>query len=85
MAVGVIEVADQSVAHTLSGRPDTSLTFSELNEAIDHVGSTYQQYTVLVTGTYYALTPVVQNDWRTSFYMPLFDAPAWWPLPAEAD
>ncbi len=84
IALGVLDFADRSVAHTVEGRPQIALTFGELDGAIDHVADTYQRYAILVTGTYYGLLPVVVDDWQSSFYRPLFDAPAWWPRkPAE--
>ncbi len=77
----VVQFADESLAHTIPGRPMVEgLTFGNLNKAIDHVTETFQQYAAMLTGNWYALVPIVTPEWKSSFYRPLFDAPEWWPL-----
>ena len=77
----VIDFADRSVAHVVDGRPHFPLTFAELDAAIDGASEVFQRYTGLVTTTYYAHTPVVQEDWMSTFYRPIFPAPDWWTPP----
>jgi hypothetical protein len=77
VAEGVMTFADRSVAHTAEGRAHHPLTFGELDAAIDQVAKVFQDYAVLVTGTYHFLTPVIQDNWQAAFYRPLFDSSGW--------
>ena len=75
IAGDVIELADVAVAH-ISAQARPALTFGELDGAIVQTGELFQKYAGLVTSTHYVLTPAV-DEWRSSFYEPLFDKP--WP------
>jgi len=84
IAQKVVDFADAAVAHLTEGRPRPSLTFGELDEAIDNTGRLFQTYAALLTNTHYALTPDVDDEWRSTFFRPLFKPPEWWPADIDS-
>jgi hypothetical protein len=77
VAARVLDLADESIAH-ITDKPRPAVTFRELNGAIDHTGRIFIRYGALLTGTEYQLIPVVDENWKLTFYRPLFSPPPGW-------
>jgi AbiU2 len=62
---------DEHLAHD-AAEPTvaTAPTFRDLHEAIDVMCATFQQYAVTLTGAWWALDGLIQDDWRAIFRAP---------------
>jgi hypothetical protein len=70
---GVNTYVDKVVAHMDATRTPPSLTWVELDEAIDLLGQTFKQvFLMLTASTMWTLEPQIQTDWKRPFRTPLF-------------
>jgi hypothetical protein len=68
----IVTYASRAIAHTdQKGAP--SLTWDELSQAIDDLGTHFQQFGSVFHATHYELLPVVQDDWQGPFRRWLFE------------
>jgi hypothetical protein len=75
-------LADKRVAHLDYTKPiDPVPTYVDLDEAIDTLGSVFNKYNVLLTGTAMLfMEPVIVDNWKAVFQVP------WLPvLPPDAN
>lgn len=69
----VLHWADKVLAHLDRQGTTLGLTFDEVSEATDTVGSVWKDLALLLTaGGWGTLTPVIQDDWQEPFRRPLF-------------
>jgi hypothetical protein len=68
----VIMLADKRVAHLDYTKPiDPVPTYADLDEAIDTLGSVFNKYNVLLTGTsLLTMEPTIAVDWTAIFQVP---------------
>lgn len=70
---GVTQYADTEVAHLVEeARKVTSVTFDDLDTAIDLAGEMFRRYALLLTAADWVLPPVIQDNWRATLDRPLF-------------
>lgn len=62
---------DEHLAHD-AAEPTiaTAPTFKDLHGAIDVICATFQQHAVTLTGAWWALDGLIQDDWRSIFRQP---------------
>lgn len=66
----VTDYADNVVAHVGSSQP--SVSWGELDAAIDITEEMFKRYSLLLTASSWVLPPVIQGPWRSTFDRPLF-------------
>ena len=81
----VVAYVDRHVAHS-DPRPvrlDQLPTFTDVHEAIDVIGTLFERYQMLLTGSSTPLTPVIPDDWRAVFRQPWMGSSSTAPRPAR--
>jgi hypothetical protein len=63
----VKDYVDQHVAHDQHNPTAAIPTFEELHEAIDVIAAKFQKYAAILTGAYWALDHMIQDNWKTVF------------------
>jgi hypothetical protein len=62
---------DKHVAHADAVSPEVTLTFGDVHDAIDVIGTLFRKYYNLFTGgSYVELEPAMQDDWKAVFRVP---------------
>jgi hypothetical protein len=79
----VTKYADTEIAHIVEeARKLTSVTFNELDAAIELAGDMFKRYALLLTASDWMLPPVIQDNWRATLDRPLFPRPKHWVAPS---
>lgn len=66
----VKDYVDQHVAHDQHNPTAEIPTFEELHEAIDVISGLFQKYAAILTGAYWDLDHMIQDDWKAVFRRP---------------
>jgi hypothetical protein len=69
---GVVHYVNRSVAHLDRRGVERTLTFGELDAALESLKELFGEYYALVTATGLVLDPVMQGDWKAPFRVALF-------------
>jgi hypothetical protein len=76
-AAKVKRYVDQHVAHADASPVGVTLTFAEVDAAIDGIGELFKKYSNLLTaGSYIELEAAIQHDWKAAFEVPWMRADA---------
>lgn len=68
----VTDLVNRTIAHIDPRGFDQEVTLQKLHESVDHIAAAFRWIGLLLNGTEYELTPIVQNDWTRLLSRPFF-------------